>query len=226
MNIYLVEDDTNIREMMIYALTGKGFHVSGFADSKAFDKAMRIELPDLILLDVMLPGEDGLSVLKRLKVSKRTAHIPVIMATAKSSEMDKVIGLDSGADDYITKPFGILELISRINAVARRTERKNGLTAGRFHRYEDLVIDAERHIVTLHEKEIHLTRKEFMLLWFLLENRGYVVTRENIMEYVWGTDFDVETRTIDIHINTLRRKLQDDGTMIRTVRGIGYTIRS
>lgn len=226
MNIYLVEDDESIRTMVLYALGGNGFSALGFGSGREFYSAMRDQLPDLILLDIMLPGENGLSILKRLREAEPTASIPVIMLTAKSSEMDKVTGLDLGADDYVAKPFGILELISRIRAVARRAgsreseeEQDTGL-----YTYEDLSICEQSHIVTLRGEEIHLTRKEFKLLWFLLENRGRVVTRESIMEHVWDTGYDVETRTVDIHINTLRKKIEDDGSKIQTIRGVGYKI--
>ena len=223
MNIYLVEDDESIRTMVLYALSGNGFEASGFESGRELNVAMRARLPDMILLDIMLPGENGLSILKRLRASDRTASIPIIMLTAKASEMDKVTGLDPGADDYVAKPFGILELLSRIRAVARRTGA-NGADTEEHYTYKDVSIFGDSHIVTLRGEEIHLTRKEFKLLWFLLENQGRVVTRESIMEHVWDTGYDVETRTVDIHINTLRRKIDDDGTKIQTIRGVGYKI--
>lgn len=222
--IYLVEDDESIRTMVMYALIGNGFCAAGFGSGRALDAAMREKLPDLILLDIMLPGENGLSILKRLRESRRTAEIPIIMLTAKSSEMDKVTGLDLGADDYVAKPFGILELLSRIRAVSRRIKIQESDKSETQYCYEDLAVYKESHVVKLCGKEIHLTKKEFQLLCFLLENRGRVVTRESIMEHVWATGYDVETRTVDIHINTLRKKIDDDGSKIQTIRGIGYKI--
>lgn len=224
-NIYLVEDDASIRTMVLYALGGNGFCATGFGSGREFYCGIQKKLPDLILLDIMLPGENGLSILQRLRQSEQTAAVPVIMLTAKASEMDKVAGLDLGADDYVAKPFGILELISRIRAVIRRTGRyEDEHEDTGLYTYEDLSICEDSHIVTLHGDEIHLTRKEFKLLWFLLENRGRVVTRESIMEHVWETGYDVETRTVDIHINTLRKKIEDNGSKIQTIRGVGYKI--
>ena len=223
MNIYLVEDDRSIRTMLLYALNGNGFEASGFETGRELNAALRTRLPDMILLDIMLPDENGLSILKRLRASEQTAALPVIMLTAKSSEMDKVVGLDLGADDYIVKPFGILELLSRIRALARRAGAK-AERAETSYTYGDVSIFEDSHIVTLRGEEIHLTRKEFKLLWFLLENQGRVVTRESIMEHVWDTGFDIETRTVDIHINTLRRKIEDDGSKIQAIRGVGYKI--
>jgi two-component system alkaline phosphatase synthesis response regulator PhoP len=194
---------------------------SGSAKEVLFFKALEDRLPDLILLDIMLPGEDGIEILKKLKMSVKTWHIPVIMITAKSAEYDKVIGLDSGADDYITKPFGILEFLSRVRAVLRRSanaDTSSELSAGRLTMYVD------RHSVLADGKEVTLTLKEFELLKYLLENTGIVLTRDKILEKVWGYEYEGETRTVDVHIRTLRQKLGEAGSVIETVRGVGYRI--
>lgn len=194
---------------------------SGSAKEVLFFKALEDRLPDLILLDIMLPGEDGIEILKKLKMSVKTRHIPVIMITAKSAEYDKVIGLDSGADDYITKPFGILEFLSRVRAVLRRSanaDTSSELSAGRLTMYVD------RHSVLADGKEVTLTLKEFELLKYLLENTGIVLTRDKILEKVWGYEYEGETRTVDVHIRTLRQKLGEAGSVIETVRGVGYRI--
>ncbi|MGM9629708.1 response regulator transcription factor [Butyricicoccus sp.] len=227
LSIYVVEDDESIRTMVVYALNGSGYVTRGFADSRAFFQAMDEKAPDLVLLDIMLPGEDGLSILKRLRSTPKTARIPAIMLTAKSTEMDKVRGLDMGADDYVAKPFGILELLSRIRAVARRTVESGKQTADEgsgIFEYQNVRVDEASHIVTVDGNEVMLTRKEFKLLCDLMRNQGRVLTRDQIMEQVWGFDYGGATRTVDIHINTLRKKLGDDGTMIQTVRGVGYKI--
>lgn len=224
MNIYVVDGDESTRSMLLYVLGEQSYTASGFEDAESFKTAMRKQLPNLILLDRALPEEDGLAVLKWLKSDRRTASVPVILLMGQATEMDKVIGLDHGADDCISKPFGILELLSRIHAILRRTEQRTATKDETQRIYQDLVVYPERHLVTLHGREVHLTKKEFRLLWYLLENRGHVMTRERIMEYVWDADFDVETRTIDIHINTLRKKLKDNGGMIQTIRGVGYKI--
>lgn len=224
MNIYVVDGDEGTRSMLLYVLEEQSYTAIGFEDAESFKTAMRKQLPNLILLDNTLPEEDGLTVLKWLKADRRTASVPVILLMSQATEMDKVIGLDHGADDCMSKPFGILELLSRIHAILRRTEQRTEQTDQIQRVYQDITVNPERHLVTLHGREIHLTKKEFRLLWYLLENQGHVMTRERIMEYVWDADFDVETRTIDIHINTLRKKLQDNGTMIQTIRGVGYKI--
>jgi len=220
--IYCVEDDRSIRELIIYALRSNGFEADGFSDGKAFFEALSSHgLPSLVLLDIMLPGEDGIEVLKRLKASAKTRHIPVIMLTAKGSEYDKVLGLDSGADDYVTKPFGVMELLSRIKAVLRRSgtpEKPSELSAGRIS------LNTERHAVYVDGEEVNLTLKEFDLLKYLLENIGIVLTRDKLLERVWGYDYKGETRTVDVHIRTLRQKLGNAGSMIETVRGVGYRI--
>ncbi|MCI6325599.1 MAG: response regulator transcription factor [Butyricicoccus sp.] len=225
MKIYVVDSDEGTRSMLLYVLGEQSYTASGFETADSFKAALRTELPNLILLDsVMTEKEDGLSLLKWLKADRRTASIPVILLMEKATEMDRVIGLDLGADDYLSKPFGILELLSRMHAILRRTEQPAQREQEPRRVCQDLIVYPERHFVTLHGKELHLTKKEFRLLWYLLENRGNVMTRERIMEYVWDADFDVETRTIDIHINTLRKKLKDNGAMIQTIRGVGYKI--
>lgn len=216
--IYCVEDDNAIRDLMLYTLGASGFQAKGFPDSTFFWQAMTEEKPELILLDIMLPGEDGITVLKRLRAVSATANIPVIMATAKGSEFDKVIGLDTGADDYLVKPFGMMEMIARIKAVMRRTAPKADqvLTCG------DIVLDEVRHIVTVDGKQVVLTLKEYELLKLLMENAGQVFTRDILLSRIWGQDYLGETRTVDVHIGTLRTKLAKGGEKIETVRGVGY----
>lgn len=219
--IYCVEDDKSIRDLIVYALGSGGFEAHGMCDGKELFQALSKEIPDLILLDIMLPGEDGISILKRLRASGRTKSVPVIMLTAKSAEYDKVLGLDSGADDYITKPFGVMELIARVKAVLRRIEPKERnpqLTVG------DVTINVDKHQVLANGKEITLTLKEFELLRYLMENVGLVLTRDKVLETVWGYEYEGETRTVDVHIRTLRQKLGEYGSMIETVRGVGYRI--
>lgn len=216
--IYCVEDDNAIRDLMLYTLGASGFQAKGFPDSTFFWQAMTEEKPELILLDIMLPGEDGITVLKRLRAASATANIPVIMATAKGSEFDKVIGLDTGADDYLVKPFGMMEMVARIKAVMRRTAPKSDqvLTCG------DIVLDEVRHIVTVDGKQVVLTLKEYELLKLLMENAGQVFTRDILLSRIWGQDYLGETRTVDVHIGTLRTKLAKGGEKIETVRGVGY----
>ena len=216
--IYCVEDDNAIRDLMLYTLGASGFQAKGFPDSTFFWQAMTEEKPELILLDIMLPGEDGITVLKRLRAASATANIPVIMATAKGSEFDKVIGLDTGADDYLVKPFGMMEMVARIKAVMRRTAPKTDqvLTCG------DIVLDETRHIVTVDSKQVVLTLKEYELLKLLMENAGQVFTRDILLSRIWGQDYLGETRTVDVHIGTLRTKLAKGGEKIETVRGVGY----
>ena len=219
--IYCVEDDDNIRELVIYTLETTGLKARGFADGSAFMEALAFDTPELILLDIMLPGDDGLELLKKLKSSPKTKSIPVIMVTAKGSEYDKVVGLDSGADDYVTKPFGMMELVSRITAVLRRTgkveDRMDMETAG-------VHVDVKKHEVTVDGKPISLTLKEFELLEKLMRNQGIVLTRDQLLTEIWGYDFDGETRTVDVHIRTLRQKLGEKGEIIQTVRGVGYRV--
>lgn len=219
--IYCVEDDQSIRELIIYALKSGGYEAIGFGESKSLFKALESVLPTLIVLDIMLPGEDGIQILKRLRASARTRKIPVIMLTAKSSEYDKVLGLDSGADDYVTKPFGIMEFLARVKAVLRRA----GLASGNNELFVGpITMNVEKHIVLVNGQEVTLTLKEFELLKHLLQNSGIVMTRDRLLEEIWGYDYEGETRTVDVHIRTLRQKLGDAGSIIETVRGIGYRI--
>lgn len=219
--IYIVEDDVNIREIEGYALKNSGFEVNCFENSGELYKALDKQIPKLILLDIMLPNEDGLSILATLRKDKRTKSTPIMMVTAKTTEMDKVKGLDLGADDYITKPFGIMELVSRVKALLRRagtTENTSDLS------YQDVSMNIEKHSVTVQNENCELTYKEFALLRYLLENQGIVLSRDRIMERVWGFDYEGETRTVDMHIKTLRQKLGNCGDIIKTVRNVGYKI--
>ncbi len=218
--IYLLEDDNSIRDLVVYTLNNSGFQAEGFDCGESFWEAVITELPELILLDIMLPGEDGLQILRKLKSKSLTADIPVIMLTAKSTEYDKVIGLDSGADDYIPKPFGMMELISRIKAVLRRSQKTDKAS---FH-LRNLILDPKNYTVQVDGEDVILTLKEFELLKLLIENNGHVLTRDKILENIWGYDFDGETRTVDVHIRTLRTKLKAAGDLVETVRGIGYRI--
>jgi two-component system alkaline phosphatase synthesis response regulator PhoP len=217
--IYCVEDDSSIRELMVYTLQASGFEACGFQDAADFWDMMKEKKPELVILDIMLPGEDGISILKKLRTSPVTEEIPVIMATAKDSEYDTVIGLDSGADDYLSKPFGMMEMVSRIKAVLRRStpkKKQKRIQCG------SIVIDEGKHTVTVNDKLISLTLKEYELLKLLAENTGQVFTRDILLASVWGADFVGETRTVDVHIGTLRTKLDECGDMIKTVRGVGY----
>ncbi len=220
--IYCVEDERNIRELIVYTLESTGFEAKGIEDGAELFRELDKKIPSLILLDVMLPGEDGIQILKKLKLSITTRNIPVIMVTAKGAEYDKVIGLDEGADDYITKPFGMMEFVSRVKAVLRRVgtdEPKKELSVG------DITISIEKHNVYIKDEYVMLTLKEFELLKFLFENVGIVLTRDRLLEHIWGYDFDGETRTVDVHIRTLRQKLGEAGNIIETVRGVGYRIQ-
>ena len=219
--IYCVEDENNIRELLIYTLETTGFSARGMADSKELRAALKEELPDLILLDIMLPGEDGYRILERLKASQETKNIPVIMVTAKEAEYDKVRGLEAGADDYITKPFGMMEFVARVKAVLRRCSKQE---EDRELIYDELKLSVGKHKVYWKNEKKELTRKEFELLQYLMENKGLVMTRNQILCHVWGYDFDGETRTVDVHVRTLRQKLGDAGNLIETVRGVGYRI--
>ena len=219
--IYCVEDDENIRELVLYALSSSGYAGQGFPEGESFLRAVEHSPPDLALLDIMLPGQSGLDILRCLREEPATARLPVIMLTAKTSEYDRVKGLDSGADDYISKPLGVMELLSRIRAVLRRVEKAPAaslLTAGR------LTVDPARRTVTDGDRAIALTFKEFELLACLLRNRELVLTREKLMELVWGFDFEGESRTVDMHIKSLRQKLGPLGELIQTVRGVGYKL--
>lgn len=221
--IYYVEDDTSIRELVLYALKTAEFQVMGFENAASFYKRMKEQQPDLILLDIMLPDEDGVSILKKLKSRPDTENIPVIMMTAKSSEYDKVLGLDSGADDYITKPFGVMELISRVKAVIRRSDRSKG-SVGEVLKIGELVLDEQKHEVYARGQEVSLTFKEFELLSYLMKNRGLVLSRDKILNTIWNYEYEGESRTVDVHIGSLRQKLGTCGDFIKTIRGIGYKI--
>lgn len=221
--IYYVEDDTSIRELVLYALKTAEFQVMGFENAASFYKRMKEQQPDLILLDIMLPDEDGVSILKKLKSRPDTENIPVIMMTAKSSEYDKVLGLDSGADDYITKPFGVMELISRVKTVIRRSDRSKG-SAGEVLKIGELVLDEQKHEVYARGQEVSLTFKEFELLSYLMKNRGLVLSRDKILNTIWNYEYEGESRTVDVHIGSLRQKLGTCGDFIKTIRGIGYKI--
>lgn len=220
--IWLVEDDENIRDLVSYALTSAGFEPVGFESGQELYKAFGNSLPQLILLDIMLPGEDGLTVLKQIRQNPLAKKTPVIMLTAKGSEWDRVKGLDLGADDYIVKPFSILELISRVNAVLRRFG--DGAEDEKLLNYKELRVDIQKHSVLAGQNPVSLTFKEFELLQFLLYNQGIVLSREKIMDQVWGNDFMGESRTVDMHVKNLRQKLGETGAHIKTVRGIGYKI--
>ena len=221
--IYYVEDDTSIRELVLYALKTAEFQVMGFENAASFYKRMKEQQPDLILLDIMLPDEDGVSILKKLKSRPDTENIPIIMMTAKSSEYDKVLGLDSGADDYITKPFGVMELISRVKAVIRRSDRSKG-SAGEVLKIGELVLDEQKHEVYARGQAVRLTFKEFELLSYLMKNRGLVLSRDKILNTIWNYEYEGESRTVDVHIGSLRQKLGTCGDFIKTIRGIGYKI--
>lgn len=219
--IYCVEDDNSIRELILYTLKATGISAEGFTGGEFLFKALGKMLPELVLLDIMLPGEDGISILRRLKANPETRDTPVIIITAKNSEYDKIVGLDGGADDYVTKPFGMMELVSRIKAVLRRVKPKSTpveITAG------EIRLDTGRHLVSVGGRETQLTPKEFEVLRYLMENKGLVITRDKMLEMIWGYDFGGETRTVDVHMRSLRRKLGVNGKNIETVRGIGYRI--
>ena len=218
--IYIVEDDRNIQEIELFALKNSGYQATGFETAKEFYKALNEKLPELILLDIMLPDEDGLSILKRLRSRADTQKIPVILVTAKTSEIDKVKGLDGGADDYIAKPFGVMEMIARVKALLRRSGgmEESLLTCG------NVTLDGETRMVYVDGKSIELTYKEFELLKLLMKNHGIVISRDVIMERVWDSSFEGESRTIDVHVRTLRQKLGDGGALIKTIRNVGYMV--
>ncbi len=217
--IYCIEDDDSIRELMVYTLNTAGFEARGFGDSAGFWHAVGQELPELVTMDIMLPGEDGISILKKMREAELTKDIPVIMATAKGTEYDKVMGLDMGADDYLTKPFGMMEMVSRVKAVLRRStpnEYKMVMQVG------DISVDRGRHLCTVKGEPVSLTLKEFDLLVKLMSSPGIVFTREQLLSMVWGLDYVGESRTVDVHVGTLRTKLGESGACIETVRGVGY----
>ncbi len=219
--IYLLEDDDSIRKLVVYTLNSQGFEAEGFATPSDFWAAMEHATPELILLDIMLPEEDGLSVLRRLRAAPATKKVPVIMLTAKDTEYDRVVGLDDGADDYISKPFGMMELVARVRAVLRRVDTTPHETE---YRVGPLYVSPSRHLVRVDGRDVTLTLKEFELLCILLENEDIVLTRDTLLNRVWGYEFNGESRTVDVHVRTLRQKLGAAGNCIETVRGIGYKI--
>ncbi len=219
--IYLLEDDDSIRKLVVYGLQSQGYEAQGFALPSEFWRAMDAQLPELLLLDIMLPEEDGLSILRKLRAAAPTRKLPVIILTAKNTEYDRVVGLDDGADDFISKPFGMMELLARVRAVLRRAEPSGdagGVQIGALY------VCPPQHIVRVNGKSVQLTNKEFEILCLLVENRGIVLTRGTLMDKVWGFDCDRENRTLDVHIRTLRVKLGEAGSCIETVRGVGYKI--
>lgn len=219
--IYILEDDKNISEIEQFALKNAGYEVSAFATASDFENALTKEYPDLIIMDIMLPDRDGLSVLKDVRAEQSTAKLPVIMVTAKTSEMDKVKGLDQGADDYMTKPFGIMELISRVKALLRRANVSGG---SHIYSFDGITMDDAKHQVLVDGQETELTYKEYQLLKMLIQNSGIVLQRSQILDRVWGIDYEGESRTLDMHIKTLRRKIGEKGNLIQTVRNVGYTM--
>ena len=221
--IWCVEDDSSIRDIEVYALTSTGFEAKGFEDGDSFWNALQTEQPDLVVLDVMLPGKDGVTLLKMMKDSREFHNIPVIMATAKGSEYDKIQSLDLGADDYLVKPFGIMEMVSRVKAVLRRCKPSKECAAFRM---DGLVLNHEEHTVTVDGQRVNLTYKEYELLHLFLSQPGTAFTREQLLVSVWNTDYVGETRTVDMHIRTLRQKLGNYGNMIETVRNVGYRLEA
>ena len=219
--IYLLEDDTNIRNFVVYALNNSGLKAEGFELPSRFWAAVEKKKPSMAILDIMLPEEDGLSVLRKLRESSETKDLPIIMLTAKSTEYDKVIGLDGGADDYVTKPFGTMELMARVKALLRRAEP---VSDGKEYSIGPLLLNPDKHIIRVDGQDVALTLKEFQLLCYLVKHRGNVMTRDQILQEIWGYEFDGENRTVDVHIRTLRTKLDKAGDLIETVRGIGYRI--
>ena len=217
--IYLLEDDDSIRKLVIYALNSQGYEAKGFERPAEFWKAMGQAQPDLVLLDIMLPEEDGLTILQKLRAAAGTKKLPVIMLTAKNTEYDRVVGLDSGADDFISKPFGMMELVARVRAVLRRTVSRE---ENSDYQLGELFVSPKRHVVKVDGEEVSLTNKEFELLCLLLEHQGMAMTRDAIMDGVWGQEFSRENRTLDVHVRTLRTKLGSAGHYIETVRGVGY----
>ena len=221
--IYIVEDDAEIRELEVYALKSSGFESKAFESGKALDEEVKAMVPDLFILDIMLPGEDGLSILKRLRAQENTKDVPIIMLTAKGSELDKVKGFDLGADDYIARPFGILEFVSRVRALLRRTGglKPEPVESSQI-KLDGIVVDEGTRVVTVSGETVDLTYKEYELLKLLLSHPGLVYSRQQILEKIWGIDFKMDTRTVDMHIKTLRQKLGEQGSVIQTVRNVGY----
>lgn len=218
----MVEDDDNIRDMVIYAMSSASFEALGFAEGASFFAQTKTALPSLVLLDIMLPGDDGISILKKLRASSRTTKLPVIMLTAKGSEHDRIKGLDLGADDYITKPFSVMEVIARVRAVLRRSARdEKDMSSGEIE-ISGIVLDGPRRAVRAGDREVALTYKEFELLHYLMINEGIVLSRERLLDQVWGVDYRGESRTVDMHVKSLRQKLGASGAVIKTVRNVGY----
>ena len=222
--IYCVEDDSAIRDIEVYALRSTGFEAEGLENGEQLFDAIAKRVPELIILDVMLPGEDGLEILKRIRFSALTRSVPVIMATARGEEYDKITGLDSGADDYLVKPFGMMEMVSRVRAVLRRSG--GGESTQKLLTLGSLALDPASHTVTVNGQAVTLTLKEFEILRTMMAKPGVVFTRDRLLSEVWGTDYDGETRTVDVHIRTLRQKLGDAGALIGTVRGVGYRMEA
>ncbi len=217
--IYIVEDDTNIREIESFALKNSGFQIQDFSNAKDFYRAVKDRKPDLALLDIMLPDEDGMEILQKLRKNSETKRLPIIMVTAKATELDRVKGLDSGADDYMIKPFGVMELISRVKALLRRSM---GEVQEKILRVDEILLDDERHQVYVSDQPCELTYKEYELLRLLMQNRGIVLSRDVIMDRIWDISCDVESRTLDVHLKTLRAKLGDSAHHIKTIRNVGY----
>ncbi len=219
--IYIVEDDSTIRELIVYTLISQGLNAKGFELPSQFRASLENETPDLIILDIMLPEESGLSILEKLRKSSSTKDIPVMMLTAKSSEYDKVKGLDGGADDYMTKPFGMMEFLSRIRALLRRVDKEDH---AKVYSIENLSVCPAKHIVKVDGREVKLTLKEYELLYLLVENQGIVFNRDQLLSKIWGYDFDGENRTVDVHVRNLRQKMGSAGNLVQTVRGVGYKL--
>ena len=217
--IYIVEDDQNIREIESFALKNSGYQIQDFSNAKDFHRAVKEKRPDLALLDIMLPDEDGMEILQKLRKNPETKRLPIIMVTAKSTELDRVKGLDNGADDYIVKPFGVMELISRVKALLRRSM---GEEQEKILKVDEILLDDERHLVFAGDKQCDLTYKEYELLRLLMQNRGSVLSRDVIMDRIWDMNCDVESRTLDVHLKTLRAKLGDSAHHIKTIRNVGY----
>lgn len=222
-SVYIVEDDENIRELIAYALNNNGFKASGFPDGKLLFKALSKSSPDIFILDIMLEGDDGFTILRKLKEDEATKDIPVIMLTAKTSEIDKVKGLDMGADDYVTKPFGVMELLSRIKAILRR-KIKPAEKMSNMVKLDIINMDLKRRLVYVNDEEVKLTYKEYELLYYMIMNKEVVLSRDKLMNEIWGYDYYGESRTVDVHIRTLRQKLGEAGSLIKTVRNVGYKI--
>ena len=218
--VYIVEDDVSIRELEMYALKNSSFEVKGFGESKELMAEIEKRIPDIILLDIMLPAENGMNILETIRGNAQYADIPVIMVTAKTSEIDAVKGLDMGADDYITKPFGVMELVSRVKAVLRRTQKSVKTVLS----HKNITLDENRHTVLVNDSEVELTYKEYEILKHLMKNKGIVLSRDRLMELVWGYDFEQGNRTVDVHIQSLRKKLGAAGEHIKTIRNVGYKI--